>query len=620
VTPQPGNPHPGTPHPLAGGTSAPPPRALPGGLPGSQGVPQVPKPAAPKPLPAKPATPPADDWGLATTPPTRSWSRTLALGLALGLTGTAGTMAYRTYGPTLWNKASADGSESATNPAADSADAAVATDDDAPATPPETLDADALFDDQPAPVRKVSHQAPARSASNFDSLADPDTDLDAIESSVAAAQSEPSDETPPNHSFPGLNRRTNSTSQPGNRTVTPPASESFDELTDSAESEFADTPAPPPRRISPAPRVARDTDPAVEPEVDIPAVTNDEPDGLDQPSIPTQSEPGLDDEEEAPRLRFPRRNPPVAETPTDSGFERPALKRPPSDTVPASLDEPLVDVEDDTVEGYVSVDPRERRALSRIQVMRADNATGHIADAEREAGRRVDPDRQPITPRGTRVASGAAGSGSGGARSPRAPVYLVEQTDTYWSISKKLYGTPRFFQALAEHNRDRVPQPEQLRAGVELQTPPVEELVEQYARFIPAGASGVPGGSTRDIAQDEPATTPLGVASGTPTRRVPDRAVAEGRGAIDPRELHRDGDDGGFHFGNNGEPLYRVGDGDTLTSIAQQHLGKASRSYELYQLNQERLADPDRLRVGTILKLPVDASRIGVVPRGTRVR
>jgi len=353
----------------------------------------------------------------------------------------------------------------------------------------------------------------------------------------------------------------------------------------------------------------------VEPEVDIPAVTNDEPDGLDQPSVPTQSEPGLDDEEEAPRLRFPRRNPPVAETPTDSGFERPALKRPPSDTVPASLDEPLVDVEDDTVEGYVSVDPRERRALSRIQVMRADNATGHIADAEREAGRRGDPERQPITPRGARTAVGPTAT-----RSPRANVYLVEQTDTYWSISKKLYGTSRFFQALAEHNRDRVPQPEQLRAGVELQTPPAEELVEQYARFIPAGGSGTGGPATRDIAREEAGGPPLGVASGTPTRRVPDRAVAEGRGAIDPRELHRDGEDQGFHFGTDGEPLYRVGDGDTLTSIAQQHLGKASRSYELYQLNQERLADPDRLRVGTILKLPVDASRIGVVPRGTRVR
>jgi nucleoid-associated protein YgaU len=161
---------------------------------------------------------------------------------------------------------------------------------------------------------------------------------------------------------------------------------------------------------------------------------------------------------------------------------------------------------------------------------------------------------------------------------------------------------------------------------VELQTPPAEELVEQYARFIPAGGSGAGGSATRDIAREEPGAAPLGVASGTPTRRVPDRAVAEGRqvaegrGAIDPRELHRDQDDLGFHFGNNGEPLYRVGDGDTLTSIAQQHLGKASRSYELYQLNQERLADPDRLRVGTILKLPVDASRIGVVPKGTRVR
>ncbi|MFM8584595.1 MAG: LysM peptidoglycan-binding domain-containing protein [Planctomycetaceae bacterium] len=535
------------------------------------------------------------------------------MGLALGLTGTAGTMAYRNYGPALWQGVQTSATQAADAPPA--GDAVAGTDADAPpAAPPETLDTDALFDEQPAPVRKASHQVPARSGDSFDNLAEADTDLDAMESSIAAGQSEPADESGPNHSFPGLNRR----SKPGPAgrvtTTTLPA----DELADSPESEFEEAPVQPPRRISALPRAARTVQPVEEPAVDIPSLANDEGDLADDVRPPAQSEPveeSAEPEEEAPRLRFPRRTPVVSEVPAELDDAAPPLRRTPSATVPASLDEPVVDVEDDTVDGYVSVDPRERRALSRIQVMRADNPTGHIADAGEPAGRRGDPERQPITPRGARTAVGPTAT-----RSPRANVYLVEQTDTYWSISKKLYGTSRFFQALAEHNRDRVPQPEQLRAGVELQTPPAEELVEQYARFIPAGGSGTGGPATRDIAREEAGGPPLGVASGTPTRRVPDRAVAEGRGAIDPRELHRDGEDQGFHFGTDGEPLYRVGDGDTLTSIAQQHLGKASRSYELYQLNQSRLADPDRLRVGTVLKLPVDASRIGVVPKGTRVR
>ncbi len=546
------------------------------------------------------------------------------MGLALGLTGTAGTMAYRTYGPALWKQVQSADAQAADADATTPGDAVAATEgDDAPAAPPETLDTDALFDDQPAPVRKASHQAPARSGDSFDNLADADTDLDDIESSIAPGQSEPADDAGPNHSFPGLNRRPKPGPAARVTTTTLPA----DEPADSPESEFDEAPVQPPRRITALPRASRTVEPVEESAVDIPSLADDEPELAGDVRPPAQSEPADElaapEEEEAPRLRFPRRTPVVTEAPAELDDAAPPLRRTPSSTVPASLDEPVADVEDDSVDGYVSVDPRERRALSRIQVMRADNPTGHIAEAGEPTGRRGDPDRQPITPKGARTAIGPTAARS---PSPRSPVYLVEQTDTYWSISKKLYGTPRFFQALAEHNRDRVPQPEQLRAGVELQTPPAEELVEQYARFIPAGGSGAGGSATRDIAREEPGAAPLGVASGTPTRRVPDRAVAEGRqvaegrGAIDPRELHRDQDDLGFHFGNNGEPLYRVGDGDTLTSIAQQHLGKASRSYELYQLNQERLADPDRLRVGTILKLPVDASRIGVVPKGTRVR
>jgi hypothetical protein len=57
----------------------------------------------------------------------------------------------------------------------------------------------------------------------------------------------------------------------------------------------------------------------------------------------------------------------------------------------------------------------------------------------------------------------------------------------------------------------------------------------------------------------------------------------------------------------------KKGKGDTLEV-------RIELDKEVYQLNQDRLADPDRLRVGSILKLPADASRVGVVSESTRIR
>ena len=140
-----------------------------------------------------------------------------------------------------------------------------------------------------------------------------------------------------------------------------------------------------------------------------------------------------------------------------------------------------------------------------------------------------------------------------------------------------------------------------------------------YAKYIPTAGRGT---EATEVADGEPsAAARYGIATGSPTRRVGGRGVESPAGAPtapDASEFH--GPDGGFFVGRAGEPLYRVANGDTLSSIAQQHLGKSSRSHELYELNQDRLADPNRLKVGSVLKLPQDASRVGVVPRGTRVR
>lgn len=47
-----------------------------------------------------------------------------------------------------------------------------------------------------------------------------------------------------------------------------------------------------------------------------------------------------------------------------------------------------------------------------------------------------------------------------------------------------------------------------------------------------------------------------------------------------------------------------VRSGDTLSGIAQDRLGAASRWREIYDLNRDQLNDPDKIQPGQVLKLP----------------
>ena len=49
---------------------------------------------------------------------------------------------------------------------------------------------------------------------------------------------------------------------------------------------------------------------------------------------------------------------------------------------------------------------------------------------------------------------------------------------------------------------------------------------------------------------------------------------------------------------------YTVQKGDTLSAIAQQHYGKASRWHAIFEANRDQLDDPDLIRPGQVLKLP----------------
>lgn len=53
-----------------------------------------------------------------------------------------------------------------------------------------------------------------------------------------------------------------------------------------------------------------------------------------------------------------------------------------------------------------------------------------------------------------------------------------------------------------------------------------------------------------------------------------------------------------------GEQTYTIGKGDTLSSIAKAHYGKASAWHQIFDANRDVIEDPDRIFPGQVIKLP----------------
>lgn len=152
-------------------------------------------------------------------------------------------------------------------------------------------------------------------------------------------------------------------------------------------------------------------------------------------------------------------------------------------------------------------------------------------------------------------------------------IYTVKNGDNYWSISRQAYGTARYYRALDAYNRYRIPHPKRMRPGMKVLIPKRKVLIARYSQYCPGRHGG------ERYATSKPA---------------------------------------GYFQDATGRPMYRVGKTDTLGSIAQKHLGRASRWIQIYRLNQNRIKDTKQLTIGTELRLPGDASRIAIAP-GRRV-
>ncbi|WP_437202346.1 LysM peptidoglycan-binding domain-containing protein [Planctomicrobium sp. SH664] len=155
---------------------------------------------------------------------------------------------------------------------------------------------------------------------------------------------------------------------------------------------------------------------------------------------------------------------------------------------------------------------------------------------------------------------------------PSEEVYQVQSGDNYWTISRKFYGSARFFSALAEYNKHRIPQPEKMKPGMIVLVPALDVLHQRFPQMT--------GAAVAQAAESLPA---------------------------------------GYFVDAQG-PAYRVGEGDTLTTISEKHLGRSSRWTQIYGLNRELIPNKDALKIGTVLRLPADACQVVLAPDDTSIR
>ncbi len=59
--------------------------------------------------------------------------------------------------------------------------------------------------------------------------------------------------------------------------------------------------------------------------------------------------------------------------------------------------------------------------------------------------------------------------------------------------------------------------------------------------------------------------------------------------------------------GPAGTKTYTVKAGDTLSKIAKEHLGDANAYMEIFNANKDQLSDPDKIKPGQVLTIPVMA-------------
>jgi len=68
---------------------------------------------------------------------------------------------------------------------------------------------------------------------------------------------------------------------------------------------------------------------------------------------------------------------------------------------------------------------------------------------------------------------------------PRPDSVTTLAGDSFWRIAERVYGDPRYYRALFEHNRNWIAYPDKIEQGFRVMTPSEEELRRRYPELCP---------------------------------------------------------------------------------------------------------------------------------------
>jgi nucleoid-associated protein YgaU len=291
---------------------------------------------------------------------------------------------------------------------------------------------------------------------------------------------------------------------------------------------------------------------------------------IDLDNQPVQQEPPV--RQQAVVQNEPNIDEPLTKTREPKRFEEPVVREQPREE---QFKEPIrVNAGRVVQEDFEEVPQRPAKKPARLP--KVDRFTEEkVAVASDVAERRVSPTTDLSAPQ------------SGKKHHPllKENEYLVEKGDNFCVISKKVYGSEKYYLALAAHNRDRVADPCRMYPGLIVVAPPRETLEQQHAALIPKPKVQMEAKEEKPHAAKKVTALPPGI-----------------------------------FLDDKGNTWYRVGKGDTISEIAQDYLGRESRATQIVKLNQERLADPHKLQLGQELRLPNDASRVRIAGKEPAAR
>lgn len=165
--------------------------------------------------------------------------------------------------------------------------------------------------------------------------------------------------------------------------------------------------------------------------------------------------------------------------------------------------------------------------------------------------------------------------------SPHFVEYEVKRGDTLSSIAKEQMGKSSAYMEIFEANRDQMGNPNDLRIGMVLKIPSPPNRVD-FPTGVPVSTETPETQTTPPVTSETaeaPATAETAEAPATPETPEPP-----------PQPEFKE---------------VTVRPGQSLSSLALQHLGDADRYMEIFEANRDQLSRPESLRAGMTLKIPV---------------